>query len=246
MGARPVSAQPEISANDRETQYISDVEAIAATLRVFRDQRADLTLRVEQLGQPLMARVLDVSERELLIEDIRPRSAMSQLQPRQKCSATARIKGLYAFIEELRILSREEERGLPFYRVSLPKNMLVQQRRRAERFRIPMRVSTRGARVTLYRDAPLVGKILDISAGGLRAEFAAPKPLPQKGESVMTCAITIPNLLTLTSKAVVRHVQKKSLTNKYICGIELTEMPVTDRRRLEQFIQSLAKITTVS
>ncbi len=166
------------------------------------------------------------------------------LTPRQKVSATARIKGLYAFIEEMQIISREEERGLPFYRVRLPQNMLVQQRRRAERYRIPMRVSTRGARVTLYRDQPITGKILDISAGGLRAEFNAPKPPPQREESVETCAITIPNLLTLTSRAVVRHVQKKALSRTYTCGIELTEMPITDRRRLEQFIQSLAKITS--
>ena len=242
-----MSAHPQLTDGERgESQYLSDAESIAATLRVFRDQRADLTLRLEQLAQPLQARVLDVSEKELLIEDVRPRSAMSMLVPRQKVSATARVKGLYAFVEEMTILSREEERGLPFYRVALPKSMLVQQRRRAERYRIPMRVSTRGARVTMYRDKPLVGKILDISAGGLRAEFSAPKPPPAQQESVETCAITIPNLLTLTSKAVIRHVQKKALSRTYICGIELTEMPVTDRRRLEQFIQSLAKISSPS
>ena len=239
-----MNAQPQPGSTASETQYIHDAEHVAATLRVFRDQRADLTLRIEQLDQPMQARVLDVSERELLIEDIRPRSAMAMLTPRQKVSATARIKGLYAFIEEMQIISREEERGLPFYRVRLPQNMLVQQRRRAERYRIPMRVSTRGARVTLYRDQPITGKILDISAGGLRAEFNAPKPPPQREESVETCAITIPNLLTLTIRAVVRHVQKKALSRTYTCGIELTEMPITDRRRLEQFIQSLAKITS--
>ena len=241
-----MSAEPQQQAVTRETQYVEDVESVVSTLRIFRDLRNDLQLRVDGNPTTITARVLDVSDRELLIEDIRPRTAMDLLRPKQTFSVTARAQGLYAFAEELKVLSREEERGLPFYRVSLPARMLVQQRRRAERYRIPMRVSTRGARVTLYRDLPTVGKILDISAGGLRAEFTAPKPPPTQAETVEHCAITIPNLLTLTSRAVIRHVQKLAGTSKYACGVELTEMSVTDRRRLEQFIQSLSKISPVS
>ena len=231
------------TASGRDSGYISDVGEIANTLRAFRDQRTDLRLRLGNTADEILARLLDVSEREMLIEDIRPRAALSLLRARAQFSFAARMDGLYAFAEKVTVLSREEERGLPFFRIALPTNMLVQQRRRDARIRLPMRVTTRGASVILERDLPMLGRIVDISAGGLRAEFAIQGTLPRRDEEVQSCKITIPNLLQLESTAVIRHVRMDVQRRLFECGIELTEMPVTDRRRLEQFVQSLSKVT---
>ena len=236
------SREPRSDAGDRETSYLHDADEIAAILRVLRDQRADLSLRFDDSGEAIHARVLDVADEEFLIEDIRPREGAEHLIPERIFSAAARIRGLYAFADQIRIISREAERGLPFYRVSLPESLLVQQRRRAARFRIPMRVSTRGAKVLLHREDTLRGKLIDISAGGLSAEFIAPVNPPTENEVIEQCEIEIPNLLSLTSKAVVRH-RALRRRGRLVCGIELTEMAVADRRHLEQFIHSLAKIS---
>lgn len=226
----------------RDSGYISNLVEIADTLRAFRDQRTDIRVRLGNAADEILARILDVSEREMLIEDIRPRAALALLRVRAQFSFAARMDGLYAFAEKITVLSREEERGLPFFRVTLPTSMLVQQRRRDARYRLPMRVSTRGASVVLERDLPLQGRIVDISAGGLRAEFAIQGTLPRRDEEVQFCKITIPNLLQLESTAVIRHVRMDVQRRLFECGIELKEMPVTDRRRLEQFVQSLSKI----
>ncbi len=230
------------SISGRDSGYISDLGAIADALRAFRDQRTDLRVRLGNTADEILARILDVSDREMLIEDIRPRAALALLRVRAQFSFAARMDGLYAFAEKVTVLSREEERGLPFFRIALPSSMLVQQRRRDARYRLPMRVSTRGASVILQRDLPMHGRIVDISAGGLRAEFAIQGTLPRRDEEVQCCKITIPNLLQLESTAVIRHVRMDVQRRLFECGIELKEMAVTDRRRLEQFVQSLSKI----
>lgn len=117
-----------------------------------------------------------------------------------------------------------------------------QQRRRESRFRLPMRVMTRGASVLLERDLPMTGKIVDISVGGCRAEFAIQGSLPRRDEEIGNCRIIIPSPLQVTSKAVIRHVRVDVQRPVFECSIELTEMAVTDRRRLEQFVQSLSRI----
>ncbi len=226
----------------RDSGYITDLIEIADTLRAFRDQRTDLRVRLGSAADEILARILDVGEREMLIEDIRPRAALVLLRARAQFSFAGRMDGLYAFAEKATVLSREEERGLPFFRIALPSSMLVQQRRRDTRIRLPMRVATRGASVVLERDLPMLGRIVDISAGGLRAEFAIQGTLPRRDEEVQFCRITIPNLLQLESTAVIRHVRMDVQRRLFECGIELKEMPVTDRRRLEQFVQSLSKV----
>lgn len=238
----PVPPVAGENASGRDSGYISDLSAIADTLRAFRDQRTDLRVRLGNAADEILARILDVSEREMLIEDIRPRAALALLRVRTQFSFAARMDGLYAFAEKASVLSREEERGLPFFRIAMPTSMLVQQRRRDTRVRLPMRVMARGASVVLERDLPMLGRIVDISAGGLRAEFAIQGTLPRRDEEVQFCRITIPNLLQLESTAVIRHVRMDVQRRLFECGIELKEMPVTDRRRLEQFVQSLSKV----
>jgi len=241
----PIAAKTGAANATRDSGYVSTEAEIADTLRVFRDQRTDLRLRLGNASEEILARILDVNQREMLIEDIRPRSALSLMKSRTQFSFAARADGLYVFAEKSTILSREEERGLPFFRISLPESMLVQQRRRNARYALHMGVATRGASVLLERDVPMTGRIVDISVGGLRAEFAIQGSLPRRDELVRVCRITIPTLLQLASTAIIRHVRMDVQRRVFECGIELTEMAVTDRRRLEQFVQSLAKINPV-
>ena len=150
-----------------------------------------------------------------------------------------------------RVIKVDSERGVPFFHVPLPDSVLYQQRRKAARFRLPLRVATNGASVRLFRDSnddqPMVGRVIDISAGGCRAEFDGQAVPPMNDdEQVDVCAISIPNLLELNAKAAIRHFSYDDESRTLICGIELTEMNVTDRRRLEQFIQSLTRVSQQS
>jgi len=229
------------------SRYLTDPDEIIRVLKIFRDQRTDLQLRFEQNIGVYTAKVLDLQQKIILLDDLQPRDGSTHLRARKHFSLSGRVAGIYIHCLDNVAQKADSERGVPYFHVALPKSLLYQQRERAARFRLPLRVAANGAQVLLFRrggnDTPLKGQIIDISAGGCRAEFVGLLTPPLKNDEILEgCAISVPNLLDLHSKAAVRHTsihQKQLVTT---CGIEFTEMHVTDRRRLEQFIQAIAKL----
>ena len=225
-----------------DSRYLNQRSDIISCLKQLRDQRADLTLRVDGATETYSCKLLDVSERDFLIEDIAPRSGFAAIREAKKFSISARTEGTFVYIEETRVKKWDQERGIPFFHLALPNKLLYQQRRHSARFRLPLRVSASGASITMFDAQGVVGKVLDISAGGCRAEFQLPSAWAVKAdEQLDNCAITIPQLLEIHSEAVVRHFHENKHSQTLVCGIELTKMHVTDRRRLEHFIQTIAK-----
>lgn len=240
--AREATERPNSSSVD--SRYLTKSDEVARAIKVFRDQRLPLNLRFHESNQAFTAKVLDVHGNDLLLEDVQPREGLKVLRQRKPFSFAGRADGIYIYSQENQVHKTASERSLPFFHVRLPTCLLYQQRRRAARFRLPLRVATNGASITLFRGEPIVGHIIDISAGGVRAEFQGPiSPMVDTDEEVPTIAITIPNLLELHSKGIIRHFNHSEEKQRLTCGVELTEMHVTDRRRLEQFIQSIAKIS---
>lgn len=227
------------------SRYLSDYAEIVAALKQLRDQRCTLSLSFDKTTPPYQAKMLDVHDQHFLIEDITPRDGNLRLKSGEAFTIAARGRGLFAFFNETRIYQAEEERGLPYFLVPIPDSLLVQQRRRDARYRIPVTVNTKRSVITLHANkggASYMGSILDISAGGCRAEFtpATDQPL-QKDDAFSHCTLTISDMLELNSEAIIRHTSVDEVSHKLVCGIELTKMHVTDRRRLEHFIQIIAK-----
>jgi c-di-GMP-binding flagellar brake protein YcgR len=226
------------------SQYLSDRGEIERVFRIFRDHALPVKLRFGRAEEEFTARILEVTGSQFLLEDMRPRTGMHLLRNREPFSLAGRVDGIYAHVDELRVAEVSEDRGVPYYVVPLPKEMLYQQRRRTQRFRLPLD-ATDGARITLYRaERELSGHLADISAGGCRAIFdVVVDPKIAADEVVDRCDIDIPNLLILTSRTIIRHQSLNKQTGQLACGIEFAEMRLADRRRLERFITKIAKIS---
>jgi c-di-GMP-binding flagellar brake protein YcgR len=225
------------------SRYVTRVDEIRQVFKLFRDQRSDLGLQIAGEDQTFTAHVLDVTGADLLLEDMRPREGFALLNEGRSFNLTGRSEGVFMYAESLLLVESLSERGVPYFRVTLPEKMLYQQRRRAARFRIPLRVATHGAEVVMRRETGAIsGAIVDISVGGCRATFTGfPYPGLEVDEHVDMCQINIPKLLNLTAEGSVRHVAYDKEHSSTTCGIEFIEMDITDRRRLEQFVQTLAK-----
>ena len=229
------------------TTYLHKTDDITRALKTLRDQRAELQLRFSSDRTLYSAKILDVNNSELLLEDIRPRSGRQLMTRGRTFSFSGRSAGLYLHSEDNRILKIDSERGLPFYRISLPSSVLYQQRRRTARFRLPLKVLTSDSRATLVRRGnsdreSVIGRVIDISAGGCRVEIDGPMDPPiATDEELRSCAIKVPGLLEFDARGAIRHFNYNKKPNTLTCGIELTEMSVTNRRRLEHFIQTLSK-----
>ena len=230
--------------NERASRYVQDADAIIATLKALRDQRCTLSLSFEKHNRQFKARLLDVYEDCFLIENITPRDGLELLKKGATFTVAARSVAMFAFIAETKISEAGEERGLPYFTVPLPNNVLVQKRRRSERYRLPLQAQTQDSfmRMLPTPEKSVRGKILDISAGGCRIETSTEGAAALiEGTPIDTCQLQISSMLSLESEAVVRH--KKPVPERSIveCGVELTKMSIRDRRRLEHFIEALAK-----
>ncbi len=236
--------EAQASASFGASAYLTDRAEIERVFRIFRDQSSPVQLRFGGEDGQYTARVLEVTDKLFLLEDIRPRTGLKLMRDREPFSLAGRVDGVYAHVNELRVSETAEDRGVPYFVLKLPDEMLYQQRRRAARFRLPLSVAKDGARLTLHRPKrPLSGFLVDISAGGCRAVFDVKSdPQIQQDEIVARSAIDIPHMLSLTAKTVIRHHTYNKQTGQLACGIEFSEMPVRDRRRLEQFIQKISKI----
>ena len=232
------------------TTYLKKPAEIGEALKTLRNQRIGLKLTFENDTTIYTARILDVLGDEFLIEDLQPRSGLKLMGTRRRFAFSGRAKGLYLYSEANQVRRIDEERGVPYFRIPLPRNALFQQRRRAARFDLALRTDSNPAIVTLFRtvkvdrdhDNVLESQMLDISAGGCRVAVPGPVHPPiEAGEVLESASIRIPGRFDISVQATVRHASYNKLTRKVICGMEFTAMHVTDRRRLEQFIQSLSQ-----
>jgi len=232
------------------TTYLKQPSEIGEALKTLRNQRVGLKLTFENDTTIYTARILDVLGDEFLIEDLQPRSGLKLMGARKRFAFSGRAHGLYLYSEANQVRRIDEDRGVPYFRIPLPSNALFQQRRRSARFDLALRTDSNPAKVTLFRTVTtdrdhghaLEGHMLDISAGGCRLSVPGPvHPRLETGEVLESLCISIPSLFDISVQATIRHASYNKLTRKVICGMEFTAMHVTDRRRLEQFIQSLSQ-----
>lgn len=225
------------------SRYLEDRAEIRHALRVFCDCQVRVSLRFEGVTETFTARLVDVTEDAVRLDDIKPRSGLSRMHQGEAFSFTGRADGVFVYAENIRADVSASDRGVPYFSFSPPARLLYQQRRRWTRFRLPLRLTARGARVLLHRNgATFEGSILDISSGGCRASFIAP-PGPATA-SCDTCELQIADLLSIAAEAAIRHVTVDPGTDTVMCGLEFVRMDPADRQRLESFLKTIERLST--
>ncbi len=233
----------QVSAGFVASRYLRDPGEIERVFRALRDQSATVQIRFFRPDAEFTARVLEVTGKRFLLDDIKPRAGISLMRNGERFSLAGRVDGTYARVEELRVAQISVDRGVPCFVLELPTEILYQQRRRAPRFRLPQTASKDRARMTLHRAGhALSGYLVDISLGGCRVVFdVKTDPGLRENEIVDRCELEIPSHLHLTAQTVIRHFSMNEQTGQLACGIQFAEMGSADRRRLRQFIAKLVK-----
>lgn len=233
----------QVSAGFVASRYLRDASEIERVFRALRDQSATVQIRFFRPDAEFTARVLEVTRSQFLLDDIRPRSGISLMRDGERFSLAGRVDGTYAHVDELRVDEIAVDRGVPCFVLSLPTEILYQQRRRAPRFRLPQTASKDRARMTLHRaGATLSGYLVDISLGGCRVVFdVQADPGLRQDEIIERCELEIPGHFHATAQTVIRHFSLNEHTGQLACGIQFAEMGSADRRRLRQFIAKLVK-----
>lgn len=241
------AADTSVDTNAKEaSRYLTDPTEIRQAFLIYRDQRSKLIIRFENDSSMFTARLLDVTDSELLLEDLQPRSGLQLLRQATPFSLSGRAQGQYVMADSNHVHKASAERGVPYFHVALPTSLLFQQRRREQRISLSLDIKGSGANIRIPATQPdqpsVVGELLDISSGGCRVLYKASDALLLEDQSVVEdCQLHVHDHLQLTTSVQVRHRSTNQREGEQQCGLEFIRMSVTDRRRLEQFVQAYAK-----
>ncbi len=226
------------SQTSEQSRVLTEPADIRAAFLLFRDQRLPISLRLKSQIEELPAVVLDVTDKDVLLDRLRPSANNRLLREAKEVTFTARCEGLYLFATDLPVSEHVAKDSLPYFRTPLPSQILFQQRRRSERVSVPRRVSGQGAAVTAnLKGRSLQAQLVDVSTGGcrIRIDQAGTAPLPLNA-IVKDCQVQLNQTMGFSTDARIRHQAYNDRTDQRFAGLEFLSLDIADRRRLEQFI----------
>jgi|GEM_PF-6167637 len=225
----------------QESRYLSSREEVAQVFRLFRDQLSEVKLRFAGVNSPYTARVLDLEDDGVLLQNIVPRDGATHLRDGIEFSISGRAEGLFVYVTGNRA-DPNNTFDDSYFRISMPTSVLYQQRRRTDRMRIPVQANVHRSHVRLGDIAPLYARILDISMTGARAEIAPARyDTLKRSQQIENCLIHVPNQLSLDVDLMVRHANFNKISQTMECGLELVDPSNEVTVKLKDF---LTKITS--
>ena len=225
-----------------ESRYLNERDDVARVFMVFRDQQSEITLRFNNIDESYTARVLDVEDKFVLLQNVIPSEGCQHLCNGAPFSISGRVDGLFVYVtdNQARGIAAQESGG--YYRVPLPDSVLYQQRRSSARHRLPVNFNAQRSHVRLSEHPPIYARILDISQGGCRVLLEPSRPdvikIDQEFES---CLIHVPNALHVSAQMFVRHKEYDPSTKSMTCGLEITDI---NPEAQEQLLTFLTKISS--
>ncbi len=226
----------------QESRYLSTRDEVEQVFRLFRDQVSEIKLRFNGVTTPYTARVLDLENDKVMLQNIVPRDGASHLRDGTEFSISGRADGLFVYITGNRATGVERAADAGIFRIPLPTTVLYQQRRRSKRVRVPVGANLHRSHVRLGNIRPIYARILDISDNGARIELQpARADTLRSNQRIENCKIHIPNQVSVDVDIMIRHVKYDPATQTMVCGLELLNPRDTVVATLRDFV---AKITS--
>jgi len=242
LTAEPAALSPDATFNEFHTHPA----AMRRVLEVLEGQNVPLRVYPDGASESLQARILQLDDGGVLIDQVQPARRASLLESGCRLSFTGRHGGLYVRGERSAVTEIASAQGEPYFRIAWPVRMLCQQRRREPRFTLPRRVHPEDGTVELLRRRkdrePLTGRLLDLSLSGCRVAIAGTLARPlELNELIHRCELKLEKGTSVQAQAVVRHISEARDRQEIVCGMSLNTTDIGQRRRLQRFIQSLSE-----
>lgn len=226
----------------QESRYLSSREEVAQVFELFRDQLSEIKLRFADEPDTYTARVLDLVEGEILLQNIVPRDGATHLRDGHEFSISGRADGLFVYITGNKLAAPQKSHEKGFFRVAMPTSVLYQQRRRSERVRVPVQSNAHRSHIKIGEINPIYARILDLSANGARIAIDPARPGTLRAQQrIQNCKIHVPNQLSVDVDLMVSNAAYNTNNQTMICGLELLNAKPTALTELRDFV---AKITS--
>ncbi|MEM7220559.1 MAG: PilZ domain-containing protein [Pseudomonadota bacterium] len=221
---------------------MNSAEEVIGVFELFRDQQSELKLRFPSTATPLTARVVEVTEATVLLQNIIPANGMELMRRENDFSISGRANGLFVYIADNRCLECSDSAadGANAVRIALPTSILYQQRRRAPRYRLPVRLA--GSESYLLLAGQHRASILDVSRGGARVALEPALPDQyQVNDRIADSWLSVPGGLDVNLDVVVRHANFNPRTQSLVMGLEFVELTQQAQANIDTFIADAAR-----
>lgn len=225
--------------NDGPDRYYYGAGDIFGVLRALQTERSLVNVQFDDGAQLYNTMILDANlqERYFLIDEVTPRDGHRKIDGRSKFSIRASIHGIKVHAKDLvsaRTLSNAD--GI-YYQIPFPAKMLYMQRREAFRAYVPGSMKITGRFNSEEREESLFGRILNMSATGIRIGFPG-EVLPELGPmEKFNAFIDIPAQDTnLECVIEIVYYQYSKERNQTMCGCRFVDLPRPSQQLVNRFV----------
>jgi flagellar brake protein len=230
--------------DDQERYYTSPGD-IFGVLRALQNDRSPLTVQFSSGGTFYNSLVLDVNikERYLLLDELTPRDGHALMEAGKLFSLRASINGIRVHARDMRSARTLSDATGILYRVPFPERMLYLQRRDAFRARVPGSLMVNASAHSGKRpDTILQGKVIDMSATGVRVAFAGETSPPLEIGEILKARIEIPSQdQSIDCQLEVRNQDFNRDRDQTICGLRFHELGRIAQVTVNRFVTQLQR-----
>ncbi len=230
--------------NDGPDRYYYGAGDIFSVLRALQNERSLVNVQFDGGAQLYNTMILDANlqDRYFLIDEVTPRDGHRKIEGGDKFSIRASIHGIKVHAKDLVSVRTLNNPDGIYYQVPFPAKMLYMQRREAFRAYVPGSMKTTARFTSESREAPLFGRVLNMSATGVRVGFPGevkPEFGPMEKFNALIEIQAQDQMLDCRLEIVYYQYSKER--DQTMCGCRFIDLPRASQQIVNRFVTFLQR-----
>ncbi len=230
--------------NDGPDRYYYGAGDIFSVLRALQNERSLVNVQFDGGAQLYNTMILDANlqDRYFLIDEVTPRDGHRKIEGGDKFSIRDSIHGIKVHAKDLVSVRTLNNPDGIYYQVPFPAKMLYMQRREAFRAYVPGSMKTTARFTSESREAPLFGRVLNMSATGVRVGFPGevkPEFGPMEKFNALIEIQAQDQMLDCRLEIVYYQYSKER--DQTMCGCRFIDLPRASQQIVNRFVTFLQR-----
>ena len=223
---------------------ITNAQQIYSILTAVQKARTPITIRFDGIDKYFTSIILktDIDDYSMIIDEIAPEEGHELAMQNATFSIRGSHGGVSLFFKPNMINGSGVENSIAFYRVTMPKEMIYQQRRNSFRALVPRALNIQCTATSSTRLRPLKGRLHDISITGCRINFEGEvTPELIRGDIFENAEIVLPEGDKISYPLILKHSNYSREINETTCGFEFDGIDKIGQRIVDRFVYFLQR-----
>ena len=230
--------------NDGSDRYYYGAGDIFSVLRALQNERSLVNVQFDDSAQLYNTMILDANlqERYFLMDEVTPRDGHRKIEARTTFGIRASIHGIKVHAKDLVCARTIDSPDGLYYQIPFPAKMLYMQRREAFRAYVPGSMKTTARYSSQSREQELFGRVLNISATGIRVGFPGEVTPEFEPMEKFNAFIEIQSQdQNVDCQLEIIYYQYSKERNQTMCGCRFIDLPRATQQLVNRFVTFLQR-----